>query len=110
MSLTLMDRLPSCAQVLKEIADERLHQLDKGFNAAFDDENNSTGQLADGAAAFLCVYSNDIEYASDIWPFDAPFKPAESERGNLIKAAAMIVAEIQRLDRIAERAKEASQP
>ena len=91
-------------QVIREITQERERQISaEGWTPEHDD-GHSSGELA-GAAA--CYATTDIphwaaEYVrARIWPFSTDsWKPA-SRRRNLVKAAALIVAEIERLDRAA---------
>jgi hypothetical protein len=101
---------------LAEIAARRQHQIAKGYDAAHDDQHTDAS-IARGAAAFaLAAYGTvtlDADrrmgrlyrghetlsvYPSRIWPWENGFNP-ESPRKALIDAAAMIVAEIERLDR-----------
>lgn len=96
-------------KIIDEIKEERRRQIAKGYTAEHDAEH-ANGQIADGAAAFAILSTRhvgneppeDIEdYADAHWPFGGP-KPSELSdgwRSDLIKAAAMIVAEIERRDR-----------
>lgn len=93
--------------VFDEIRMERIRQIvDEGFDAEQDDGYDLC-QLPRAAACYAVGY-NDLYVESPIadsdpvqvWPWDERwFKPSD-ERRNLIKAAALIVAEIDRLDRI----------
>lgn len=88
--------------IIAEITHERKRQVVvEGFSRLRDDLHVH-GELAQAAACYAAG-----EY-SDIWPFDEEWWKPEMPRRNLIKAAALIVAEIERLDRLA--AKEAPEP
>ena|ERR1700683_1434773 len=97
--------------VLEEIATKRLRQIAKGYDAAHDDQHTK-GEIALGAAAY-CVssvkyegngkraYSTIQQWAPPEWPWGRDeFHPSGDPRSDLIDAAAMIVAEIERQDRI----------
>lgn len=70
------------------------------------------GQLA-GVAACYCLDScrpsgtnikNDIKLIIPrIWPWDIAWWKPRTQRENLIRAAALIISEIERLDRAAQR-------
>lgn len=92
--------------VLDEIKAEREKQIAKGYHAAHDDKHVD-GEILEGAIIYAEHEENCKDrmngsiyqqYGND-WPWDeSSFKPKD-HRTNLIKAAAMIVAEIERLDR-----------
>lgn len=85
------------------IAERQRQQSVKGFSAEQDDTYVGF-QLS---AAAIC-YIEPME-AENYWPadwYDDSFKPTDTRR-NLIKAAALIIAEIERIDRtVANRLKE----
>lgn len=82
---------------LADIAAERERQKSvKGYSIEQDD----TYTCSELAAAAIC-YIEPME-AESYWPVDwhdDSFKPSDYRR-NLVKAAALIVAEIERLDRL----------
>ena len=90
--------------VLDEIQKEREAQIAKGFDASHDD-NHRLGDLSDAA----CCYAeragqSDGRRAADSeplmgWPWDYDSWKPSTRRNELIKAAALIVAEIEALDR-----------
>lgn len=97
--------------VLDEIAAERRRQVEaEGWTPQHDDEHKA-GELADAAAcyaattrAFQCEQRAGREYEPfavyrDLWPWDDEWWKPKTRRRDLIRAAALIVAEIQRLDR-----------
>lgn len=100
--------------VIDEIAKERQRQISKeGWTLEHDDQHTD-GSLADAAAYYAAttrVFKAE-EYAgvgykpysvySDLWPrswSERWFRPKRARRRNLIVAAALLVAEIERLDR-----------
>ena len=82
------------SKVLDDIAAERLRQVEaEGWTPAHDDDHNN-GELADAAACYARG-----KQMSAVWPWDDGWwKPADQRR-NLVKAGALIVAEIERIDR-----------
>lgn len=112
------DRELDTHAVATEVAAERLRQIrDEGYTPGHDDEY-ALGELALGAAAYaLSANGGDqtfktvhgslrIDYAGlarQLWPWrrvngEATMKP-HTRRRNLVKAAAMLMAEIERIDR-----------
>ena len=105
------DSAPPINGVVQEIAAERQRQIEvEGFDAAHDDEH-LRGEIAQGAAAYAlrasAIAASEFNYkaGSTYWPIafaGVMWKPTTARR-NLIKAAAMIVAEIERIDRAAAK-------
>lgn len=84
--------------VLDEIDLERQHQIeDLGYNAQWDDEYKNF-QLAKAAECYVNPYAMKI--VPQYWPFNWVYWKPRTYRENLIRAAALIVAEIERIDRI----------
>lgn len=80
---------------IEAIAAERQRQIEvEGWTPEHDDDHNN-GELADAAACYArgrCM--------SSVWPWDDNWwKPGSGRRRQLVKAGALIVAEIERLDR-----------
>lgn len=94
----LVEMLESCNStkaINDVIAEHQRQQTVKGFSTEQDDTYVGF-QLS---AAAIC-YIEPME-AENYWPadwYDDSFKPTDTRR-NLIKAAALIIAEIERLDR-----------
>lgn len=95
--------------VIDEIAAERRRQIEEeGWTAEHDDTEHANGGLALAAHCYAevagdCGRSSPEEYKSEPVPIDWPWedewwKP-KTPRRDLIRAAALIVAEIERLDR-----------
>lgn len=95
---------------------ERQRQIEsEGWTAEHDDQHHDMGDLASAGAAYalagadlLDPYSDDRygkDNPPDVWPAGWGkhwWKPADPRR-NLVKAAALILAEIERLDRLCEK-------
>jgi len=101
-------------RVLNEIVAEREKQKDR-YSAAHDDAYKA-GEIADGAICYayegveriLGDLSDDdtkgFMHEAGLWAWARnEFHPADSARQNLVIAATMLVAEIERLDRIEEK-------
>lgn len=117
----LADTLPDHEHFLCELADriqwigepaflgiarQRMKQtLSKGYDAAHDDQH-TRGELALAAACYA-ITTNDISdkhlIKATIWPFEREFWRPKGTRHNLEVAAALIVAELARLQRKDER-------
>lgn len=86
------------------IAWERQRQLaDKGWSPSHDDEHTEA-ELAAAAECYLEAYQGIVYPTgrpSSVWPFEAEaWKPSEKNIDNLIRAGALIAAEIDRLRRL----------
>lgn len=105
------------SHVLAEIGDERTRQiLSEGYDHQHDDAHEDF-ELARAAAVYTiyatlpeldCLFAIDHGprlFGSDIlWPWDRSFFKPGTARRDLIKAAALLVAEIERMDRAALQA------
>ena len=119
ISIVFGDKPVSCASM--DVMKERQRQVnEEGFSDQHDDAKNNKEQLAQAAAVYAlpvrmrCEVVKHINecgnpklnmLAEMLWPWDEKwYKPAENNnrRHDLIKAAALIVAEIERLDRKCE--------
>lgn len=97
--------LPSLDRVLADVAAERRRQIELGRTPANDDAYQR-GELADAAACYLTIERARRNGVSPfivpaLWPwFGASWKPSpEDRRKELVKAAALTIAEIERIDR-----------
>lgn len=97
--------------VIEEIKRERRRQVVEEGRLREGDDEYVTGQLADAAASY-CISAANSQLPEDYrrknrpayWPWDAMFWKPTTPRRDLVKAAALIVAEIERLDRAEARA------
>jgi hypothetical protein len=90
---------------IQDIAAERARQIAvEGWDAAHDDAHKN-GALAMAAASYAAEAADTLRgqarIAKAIWPWAwSWWKPADPRR-DLVRAGALIVAEIERLDRLA---------
>jgi|GEM_PF-6948228 len=90
------------AGVLEEIRTERRRQRAREELTPEYDDHLTDGSLADAAAAY-CLATSTLAWGAgadpeEIWPWPEGFKPKDRRR-DLVRAAALIVAEIERMDR-----------
>lgn len=86
---------------IEDIAAERKRQIEaEGWTVAHDDEHDE-GQLTRAAACYAMGRTRfgDAYGPENLWPWDNEWWKPGSYRRNLVKAGALIVAEIERLDR-----------
>jgi hypothetical protein len=94
-------------RVFGDIAKKRAKQREKGFTAEHDDQHKG-GELAEGAGAFIIAAigqlskteARNIPRVAAGWPFKEPFHAGETYEDNLISAAAMLIAELERRYRL----------
>lgn len=100
-------------QAILDIELERARQqLVEGWTCEHDDAHDG-GEMAIAAACYAAHHDGDEDTPRwsllRWWPWDAKwFKPTDRRR-DLVKAGALIVAEIERLDRAAAKQVEAGQ-
>ena len=100
---------------LELIKEERERQIKKGFDSQHDDQE-VYGELAMGAIVRAMpdnyrdvpIVSNaflrdNLTLGKVFWPYREGYKPSPYRKEELIKAAAMLVAEIERLDRLSTK-------
>lgn len=89
--------------VIAEIAAERRRQVEaEGWTPEHDDAH-TRGELAFAAVCYADPLYREREQAPLKWPWDARCWKPKDRRRDLIRAAALLVAEIERLDRAAEQ-------
>jgi hypothetical protein len=90
---------------LEDIAAERSRQINaEGWTPEHDDEHID-GELATAAACYALSTTWLENFARKYWPWDMDWFKPKNPRRDLVRAAALIVAEIERRDRDAERGK-----
>ncbi len=92
-------RLPQHVQARSLVENERAHQIDLGFDAAHDAQHTA-GDLQDAALAYLFAGQGLEKRAQIAWPWptdEVPFKPSSDPFENLVKATALLHAEITRI-------------
>ncbi|MFP6378389.1 hypothetical protein VST40_33500, partial [Pseudomonas aeruginosa] len=91
-------------QAWLDVQAERRRQITaEGWTPEHDDLY-CAAELPRAAAAYILNGANDE--APAIWPFSAKWWKPRDARANYMRAGALILAEIERLDRAAERGKE----
>lgn len=88
-------------QIVGEVVRERYRQLERGYDAEHD-ATNGRGELADAASCYAwnVAHPQPPGLAPFGWPWEAESWNPTTSRRDLIKAAALILAEIERLDRV----------
>lgn len=86
--------------VVNHITAERTRQVvSLGYDSAHDDQHVH-GELASAAACYALASSvATLPEARRHWPFAPAFWKPGAQRDNLIKALALLVAEVERIDR-----------
>ncbi len=92
--------------VIVAITDERDRQLNvEGYTRERDD-GYTDGALGFAAVSYICYALGRPGASGSMWPWSpATFKP-KNQRHDLIRAAALIVAELERLGRVSESTRE----
>lgn len=81
------------------IATERRRQIEtEGWTPEHDDKH-AHGEMAAAAACYAVACLPKLDIAAWCWPWDASWWKPTNRRRNLVKAGALIAAEIDRLDR-----------
>lgn len=99
-----MNNLQENPHALADIADERQRQISaEGWTPEHDDEHD-TGELARAAACYALSAGGRLATVITQWPWDRKHWKPKSPREDLVRAGALILAEIERIDRAAARA------
>lgn len=88
------------SQAARDVLSERRRQIEaEGWTPEHDDAHNN-GELAEAAGCYA-LHHNDpgLKGAPAWWPWHAAWWKPGDQRRNLIKAGALILAELERLDR-----------
>jgi hypothetical protein len=101
-------------QAVRDVLAERQRQIDvEGWDAHHDDEHQGgEGSLAAAAAAYAIesvpgTRTQEFGAVPKCWPWERQWWKPSTPRRMLVKAAALVLAEIERLDRAAIAAQEA---
>ena len=106
-----MTRAERTNGALAEIAGERSRQVNvEGWSEKHDDEHDN-GEMAAAASVYAALAAlPPVSYEAfapgeppNRWPWDPKWFKPSTPRRDLVKAAALIVAEIERIDRLAGR-------
>lgn len=96
----------SNSKAIQDVIDERQRQInEEGFDAEHDDNENENGQLATAGACYAANAADFVwigGWPGEVWPWRRGWWKPSTPRRDLVKAAALIIAEIERLDRKGE--------
>ena len=84
-----------------DVLSERLRQVDAEGMTTDGDDGYQAAELPRAAAAYILNGANDE--APAIWPWAKAWWKPRDARANYVRAAALILAEIERIDRAAAR-------
>lgn len=95
------------SKALASVASERARQVEQEEWSPQHDDLHDRGELAAAAAVYALsavmhgagVPPEDRDSIPDFWPWAVEWYKPTNQRRDLVKAAALIVAEIERLDR-----------
>lgn len=92
---------PQCLNsAARDVIAERQRQVSVEGYSLFRDDIYIDGQMADAAAAYATC-AGQPRSMTTLWPWGSEtFKPSNDRRRDLVKAAALLLAEIERLDRL----------
>lgn len=108
-----LEQATAARAAIDVLAERRRHTEREGWTPEHDDEH-ADGQLAAAAAAYARAASMqgrgfwDVEPA--FWPWDSSWWKPGPPRRMLEKAGALILAEVERIDRAEARAAESAEP
>lgn len=115
-------KLGPSRRVLVDIEIERDRQINRERWTLAHDDTHTRGEMALAAACYAAprrifvaeelagrAYETFTAYR-DAWPWDDKWWKPKDRRRDLIRAATLIVAEIERIDRVAKRAPDGAQP
>lgn len=100
---------------IESIAAERQRQITKEGWSSEHDGNHGSGEIAGAAACYamngLDIGNNQLgrnvrQIIRDLWPWDRSWWKPKDRRSDLVRAGALIAAEIDRLDRLAAQEQE----
>lgn len=100
----MTDQAAAMRKVLDDIRMKRQRQIViHGYPPEHDDQHTN-GSVAIGAIPYIQAANQETLDLTDeelqvFWPWPEKFKPSADRRENLINAAALLVAEIERIDR-----------
>lgn len=112
-----MIETPDQSAAIADVLAERRRQVEmEGWTAEHDDEHDM-GELALASASYA-INGAEWEHGTstsamrlmppDVWPWDDSWWKPQSQRRDLVRAAALLIAEIERIDRAALRSEGAA--
>lgn len=107
LAVKLQDALAEIARrtdAERDVLAERERQIDhEGNTHAHDDVEHANGELALAAISYAMIWKHDGP--PPLWPWGFQWWKPKDRRRDLVRAGALILAEIERLDRAAVRGK-----
>jgi len=97
--------LGAMPRAARDVLAERQRQIEaEGWTPAHDDEHED-GQLAAASASYAVASVNPSAFAAppSLWPWTSEWWKPSTRRRMLVKGGALILAEIERLDRAAAK-------
>ncbi len=97
------------SRAMQDVQAERERQQVHEFWTLEHDDQHSPGELALAACCYVLADPGDGQSSLApvvpvAWPWSMAYWKPKDKRRNLVRAAALLVAEIERMDRAAERA------
>lgn len=90
----------SLNRAARDVVAERQRQVSAEGYSLYRDDLYVKGELAEAGATYANLAGNP-KHISTAWPWgQATFKPSADRRRDMVKAAALLLAEIERLDRV----------
>lgn len=96
--ITFIDGFPM-TNALRDVLAERERQRQQWGND-HDDKEESDGQLADAAAVLAVTPESEVRAKGVEWVWGLRSRLIGDVRGRLVRAAALLLAELERLDRL----------
>lgn len=97
---TLTVKLPLCPASLDVLSERKRQRAEEGWSSEHDDEYQNS-ELADAAACYAMHAHNQGMPTPAQWPWYPSWWKQSGARRDLVKAGALILAEIERIDRAA---------
>lgn len=88
---------------LEDIAAERKRQIEVEGWTPHHDDRHASGEMAEAAACYAITAGTGSLFPPLQWPWSNDWWKPKDRRRDLVRAGALIVAEIERLDRAAEK-------
>jgi hypothetical protein len=85
----------------RDVLAERKRQIEAECWTPQHDDEHGNGEMAKAAACYALGSQGWPQRGVNFWPWDASWWKPRDHRSNLVKAGALILAEIERLDRAA---------
>lgn len=101
--LHMLERCPTTKAAEDAIAERERQKKAEGWTEQHDDEHRSM-ELARAAGCYAlgATPSDGIAIITRLWPWDRKWWKPATHRRNCVKAAALLLAEIERIDRAFE--------